>query len=950
MADRAGDKGTGFWRGHWGSFGLRHAAGAPGATGPARGEAWAPPPEAFHVERVTDPFSRRETIGMWRHPATPFEWRLQAPARPDDDGWWQGIAAHYLQAVRTLLEPHQPAALWPHDALWARLTRPQPPSGDPGFAWLPITWKRPPAAGAWARAAQRAQPLGSFWVDKPPPAGRANPAFAGTLVLLAGNVDTGHQLQFGARLGARVVMRLEGDRVSITGASFVGLQSDHALRAVPPALAGFGRGPTRAAWRRVLGDALDSPGRVWITNLERRLATPDDHTLLVTGLALKPPTSTPRGTPAPAHRLHLREFVAEAEAAADGALRVNHIRRTWYLGSAAGLDAAALEEADAAEAAETTEAADWANWAESAEPVDAPQAADPTALLPFAGRRVPPPQARMLDPLPAGAPMPPLANALWQVRATHADDALGHGLLRNTVPAAAPAGVVALPSAPPDAGWHKNGYADAYGADQADRRARELFQRLRRWGIDPAHYFRFARLPLVLRVRPTMTWASDGELPNADVRPFAEPDPANGPTSGAADGWQWRMFRERLQLLVRFGSADPLLRTRLPAQGLPAATKAQYVSLAADPRWAWHEFGHVLAFAATGELELAFAHSAGDAMAAIVADAQTALPDLQARRFETYPWIRIPGRSHGRRAMEGYCWCGSRNRVRLDFAAPGERYRHGYFGEQLMSASLFRLYRCLGGDTVGTDASSVQTRRQAADYTLYLIVRALALLGPDTVASARSADQFVSALIEADDGSAHWAPGAPAIAAGRVHKLVRWAFEQQGLYATDRPDAVADGIGLPPAVDVFIADQRPGAEGGYEPVALRADAQAAWLAHPDALQRQGAHVSVTVGNRGQLAAAACRVRLWWWSAADGRWIVADQARDTAGPLQPQDRATVSFHTPALAQLHTVWLLAAVDTAADPSQLTSDGADAPPALSALLIPLVAHDNNLALAPR
>lgn len=33
------------------------------------------------------------------------------------------------------------------------------------------------------------------------------------------------------------------------------------------------------------------------------------------------------------------------------------------------------------------------------------------------------------------------------------------------------------------------------------------------------------------------------------------------------------------------------------------------MGIAADERWLWHEFGHILTLASTGELELRFAHS-----------------------------------------------------------------------------------------------------------------------------------------------------------------------------------------------------------------------------------------------------------------------------------------------------------------------------------------------------
>ncbi len=371
-----------------------------------------------------------------------------------------------------------------------------------------------------------------------------------------------------------------------------------------------------------------------------------------------------------------------------------------------------------------------------------------------------------------------------------------------------------------------------------------------------------------------------------------------------------------------------------------------------------------------------------------------------ALRFHTFPWIEVPGRLHGRRAIDGYCWCGRRNLLRLDFNAPLERHHHGYFEEQILSSSLFRLYRSLGGDTGGHDPlaaalqagaslpSDAATRLAAADWCIYLVMRAISLLGPDSVAPARTADQFVSALVDADLGTGVWTittrwpqdAGERQVCrqGGRSHKLIRWAFERQGLDATDDPCATADGPGRPPQVDVFIADDRPAHgpdahPGGYAPVPLFwTEGPAPWHADPGALQQASGVLRLQLRNRGRQLATGLSLRAWWapaaaagaaatglhglqWSAASTKSLDDALAAADAAPLavqmpspQPASAdvsADVSANTNAGASAGAGWLLVALDAAADPSNLPLG--EAPPTQTDALMHLVAADNNLAL---
>ena len=517
--------------------------------------------------------------------------------------------------------------------------------------------------------------------------------------------------------------------------------------------------------------------------------------------------------------------------------------------------------------------------------------------------------------------------------------------------------------------------SDETAAAQAHLRATELFVRLAAYGLDADSYFRHARLPLVLRPRSAMRGAPDGDAINAEVRPFwAGNDFPAQQTLAAA-----RPAMERPQLLVKFASADPAHRKTLGLPDDPARQRAQYLGIAADPRWAWHEFGHVLNFASTGELEFAFAHSAGDALAAIATDPDSALAWDADARCMTFPWVQV-ARRHDRSVASGYCWCGPRNRLRLATDRPLSRHRHGYFEEQLLSSSLFRLYRCLGGDTRSgsrppAEPASRSTpedddtllRREASDYCVYLVMRAISLLGPDSVAPARTPDQLVSALIDADLGTGEWSVDARwpfrrdhlrvlRRRGGQVHKVIRWAFEQQGLYATSDPLATAETIGLPPPVDLFIADRRsPRNDGGYHPVALRPAGAAGaagmpWLAHAEWLWRDSTGLWLRVGNRGQLPAIDVTAQVWVrpdgddraaWQALGGVLPIADALAPTpAGALPPHRLALPDGLADA-----ALWVLVSVTCAADPSHLAAG--NTPPTGPAELLALVAHDNNLAL---
>ena len=503
--------------------------------------------------------------------------------------------------------------------------------------------------------------------------------------------------------------------------------------------------------------------------------------------------------------------------------------------------------------------------------------------------------------------------------------------------------------------------SDHLSAFHAYLRAAELFERLEAYGLEAQQYFKLARLPLVMRHRAAVRGQPDGLAVNAEVRPLgAEPS-----------AYERLDETARPQLELRFGSASLEHRTIGPDDH--GQQRAQPLGLAADPRLAWHEFGHVLAYAATGALEFHFAHSAGDALAAVIADPGSALSADAHMRGLTFPWLLL-ARRHDRPALDGWCWCGQRNgQRRVPFSLPAPLHK-GYIEEQLLSSSVFLLYRALGGDSF----TQPRRRRTAADYVAYLLMRAIALLGPAAVVPALTPDAFVSALIDADIGTGDWSVWVPAgnqqkhlprrRIGGTAHKVLRWAFEQQGLYATDDPLALAEGLGRPPAVDLYLPGlSLPGlsdrAAGGYTPVDLKwppaaGTSPAPWHSDDAGLRfdTERGQLVASVHNRGQQTAVDARCRAWAARVSDSAldWQPLPLIGPGKADVSPQGLVPFRFalQVDKLLLRGRWWLLVEVDGPGDranlnPAAQLACSAATPPAEPWLLVDLVANDNNLGL---
>jgi zinc metalloprotease ZmpB len=345
------------------------------------------------------------------------------------------------------------------------------------------------------------------------------------------------------------------------------------------------------------------------------------------------------------------------------------------------------------------------------------------------------------------------------------------------------------------------------------------------------------------------------------------------------------------------------------------------VGIATDVRVALHEFGHALLWDHVNSPNFGFCHSAGDTLGVLLSDPGSLAPD----RFVTFPFVDI-GRRHDRDVAAGWAWGGAQHDTQ-------------YGSEQILSTLLFQVYRSTGGD------DAVQTVQEfAARYLVFLIIKAIGTLTVTTT----NPEVFANALMDADESTISF----EGHTGGAWHKVIRWSFEQQGLYQPPGAPTPVAQAGAPPDVDVYIDDGRAGTYAPYLP--NFANTTDIWnryfpdggTAHQEPLAGFPSYAYVRVRNRGTQPAADPSVKLFQADPAGGlswpsAWTPAATAQLAGGgPIASGGQTVVGPFSWTAPTAGAVSLLASASATGDLSNAdTVNG----PIVHWRLVPF---DNNLA----
>ena len=365
----------------------------------------------------------------------------------------------------------------------------------------------------------------------------------------------------------------------------------------------------------------------------------------------------------------------------------------------------------------------------------------------------------------------------------------------------------------------------------------------------------------------------------------------------------------------------------------------QPIGIACDWRIVLHELlGHGVLYNHIGAARFKFAHSAGDSFASILNDPGSKAPDCG----DTFPWlVGIPAaarRRHDREVAAGWGWSGN---IALHPFDP-VKDAGGYSNEQILSTTMFRVYRSIGGDS-----ANIATRRFAAHMTCHIMLAAIQTLTSAT--SPTDAAHFANALMKAD--LADWS--AKHISGGAYHKVIRWAFEKQGLYqpaGTRRPN---NKLGAPPPVDIYIEDGR---HGEYQFQSNYWTCRAIWnrrhkdggTSHQQPITGVTNYAYVKVKNRGSKKAAKVILRAFHCRpsaglAYPGDWQPMKTAKLSAANIQPNSSGEIVVGPFAWvpSRRGRECMLMVASAAGDPSNIDNFTArDSIPNWR-----LVPHDNNI-----
>jgi len=297
---------------------------------------------------------------------------------------------------------------------------------------------------------------------------------------------------------------------------------------------------------------------------------------------------------------------------------------------------------------------------------------------------------------------------------------------------------------------------------------------------------------------------------------------------------------------------------------------AQPLGIACDQRVVLHELaGHGTLYNHVNGPNFGFAHSAGDSVGAVLNDPDSKAPD----RFMSFPWLySVVSRRQDRTPAAGWGWSGSIALNPFSALDPG-----GYNNEQILCTTHFRIYRSIGGDS-----TELAMREFAGRYVAYLILRTIGGLTQPT--NPPNAATYATFLMSAELGD--WTTAAQV--GGCYWKVIRWAFEKQGLYQPASMAKPNNNIGAPPPVDVYIDNGRHG-EYMYGPANQYPYLQKFWettdvwnrhepdghLEHQTPIVGVRNYAYVRVKNRGTLTAANVVVHGW-------------HCRPSAGLVWPDD--------------------------------------------------------------
>lgn len=293
-------------------------------------------------------------------------------------------------------------------------------------------------------------------------------------------------------------------------------------------------------------------------------------------------------------------------------------------------------------------------------------------------------------------------------------------------------------------------------------------------------------------------------------------------------------------------------------------------------------------------------HSFGDSFAMIMNDFSSAWHGGAAiDRFVLAPFVPVIVRRSDRTVASGWGWGGANDLGNYD-------------SEQVLSTTMFRFYRSIGGDS-----TSLSRREFSARVSCYLMLRAVSTLSP--VSNPNTPQGILAALDAADDGD--WT--SEGLAGGAYGKVLAWSFEAQNLNSGARP-----------AVDVYIDDGR-GGEYPYQPVhwangsvwnRRSADGLAA---HQEPELGATNYAYVRLRNRGTTTATNVTVKGYHCRPSAGVLWPNDlqpmtTAQLSAANIAPNDSATITVGpfewTPTLNAWGHDCMLMIVSASGDPSNV------------------------------